>query len=54
MGCAHHKRHVPAGLTDPRDDEERRGSKISADAPPRPRACDTADKYAGDRRTERL
>ena len=23
MGCAHHKRHVPAGLTDPRDDEER-------------------------------
>ena len=30
------------------------GSKSSADAPPWPRTCDTAGKYAGDRKTERL
>ncbi len=45
-----------------RQDDEERGacaartapSSVSAGAPPYPRMRDTADKYAGDRKTDRL
>ena len=50
MGGTHHKRQRPRS----RDDEEESLSKFSADALPWPRPCDTVDKYAGDRKTERL
>ena len=36
------------------DNEEKGVSSLSADALPWPQPCDTADKYAGDRKTERL